>query len=65
MTTDEVIELHVKVHCAMIAAAGVEPAEIDKIACREALRALVRLAKIECLTGYAKDMDQASNAMKH
>ncbi len=62
--SDDVIEMHVDVHCALIAAAGREPTDLDRDTCRRALRALVQLARNEYALNLALDMEQVATALK-
>lgn len=64
MNSDLMIELHVRVHAACLAASGERVTEHHKQIHRESLQQLVRLARIEYARDVAQDMDRASAAMR-
>ena len=64
MNSDQIIELHVKVHCAVLSASGAPVTEAAKQIFRESLQSLVKLARIEYAQGVALDMEQALSALR-
>lgn len=57
-SSDDVIEIHVAAHCTLIAAAGEVPTERHLQTYREALQALVKLARSEYALGVAQDLER-------
>lgn len=62
--SDKVIEMHVSVHCALIAATGEVPTERHRQVYRDALQSLIRLARSEYALSVARDMEQVAAALK-
>lgn len=64
MTSDDIIEMHVAVHAALIVAAGGQATEHERNTCREALQALVKLTRNEYALGLTRDMCRVQEALK-
>jgi len=62
MTSDQIIELHVKLHCAAVAMTGNPVTELGKQTYRNALQELVKLARLEYAQSVERDMAQATAA---